>query len=84
MHTHAHDAKLGAVPADRKSISQALAQEKNLVLIPGGIAEIFQTREQEEVALLKGRKGFVRLALRHGELTTPSCATVASDLSCNY
>jgi 2-acylglycerol O-acyltransferase 2 len=62
---------MGAVPANKTAIGNALQAGKNLSLIPGGIAEIFAIRKREEVALLKDRKGFVRLALQHGAPLVP-------------
>ena len=42
------------------------ATHSNLVLYPGGMAELFLSCESEEVLYLKQRKGFIKLALQTG------------------
>ena len=53
----------GMVPAHGQVVRGLLAHGISVVIIPGGIAEIFVSRPEEEVLVLKERKGFVRAAL---------------------
>lgn len=56
---------LGCVGASKQSIEKAVLAGDSVCLVPGGIAEMFQSSRAEE-ALVLSRKGFVALALRHG------------------
>lgn len=62
---------LGAVTASKQSISRALQAGNNLAMPVGGIAEMFHMGQGQEVALLKRRKGFVKLALQQGVPLVP-------------
>jgi 2-acylglycerol O-acyltransferase 2 len=63
--------------ASRSSVDKALSQGHRIGLSPGGIAEIFQgyprpfTHPDEEYAILKPRKGFIRMAVKHGVPVVP-------------
>jgi hypothetical protein len=63
---------LGGVDAHKAAVTRCLDQGESLAVAPGGIAEMFWgfprpgCGPDEEYALLRGRKGFVRLALEHG------------------
>lgn len=63
---------LHSVDASRPSVDRALSQRFRIGLAPGGIAEMFEgypkpnTHPDEEYAILNSRKGFVRLACKHG------------------
>lgn len=58
--------------ASRPSVDQALAEGSRIGLAPGGIAEMFEgypkagTHPDEEYVILNARKGFVRMAVKHG------------------
>jgi len=62
----------GAVDASERSVDATLARGHSIGVTPGGIAEMFWGYPQpgchpdEEYAVLKTRKGFVRLAIKHG------------------
>ena len=68
---------LGAVDASAESVDKALAKGLSLGINPGGIAEMFWTypragtKPDEEYALVNGRKGFIRLAIKHGVAVVP-------------
>lgn len=61
----------GAMPNDKKSIVRALKKQEHVSLFPGGIAEIFLSSRKEERLYLKGRKGFVKIALQTGAHIIP-------------
>jgi len=58
---------LGCVSVSRKSMEAAIEREDNICLVPGGITEMFEASDQAcQLLHLRSRKGFVRLALKHG------------------
>lgn len=58
---------MSAVRADKSNAIQILNQHKlNLVLYPGGSAEIFETDGESSDTIIIARKGFIRLALQSG------------------
>lgn len=58
--------------ASRPSVDQALKEGSRIGLAPGGIAEMFEgypkpgTHPNQEYIILNSRKGFVRMAVKHG------------------
>eukprot|EP00586_Coscinodiscus_wailesii_P006519 CAMPEP_0172488966 /NCGR_PEP_ID=MMETSP1066-20121228/18696_1 /TAXON_ID=671091 /ORGANISM="Coscinodiscus wailesii, Strain CCMP2513" /LENGTH=362 /DNA_ID=CAMNT_0013256511 /DNA_START=6 /DNA_END=1091 /DNA_ORIENTATION=+ len=68
---------LGAVDASRGAVSLALSEKQRLGLAPGGIAEMFtgypkpRTHVNDECVLLSSRKGFIRMAVKHGVPVVP-------------
>lgn len=58
--------------ASRPSVDRALSEGSRIGLAPGGIAEMFEgypkpsAHPDEEYVILNSRKGFVRLAVKHG------------------
>lgn len=58
--------------ASKSSVDQALSEGHRIGLAPGGIAEMFEgypkplTHPDEEYAILQSRKGFIRMAVKHG------------------
>jgi diacylglycerol O-acyltransferase 2, plant len=67
----------GAVDASRSSVEATLQAGESIGVNPGGIAEMFWTYPQpgclpdEEYAVVKSRKGFVRLAVKYGANLVP-------------
>jgi 2-acylglycerol O-acyltransferase 2 len=63
---------LGSVDASVPALDRALSEGSSLGLTPGGIAEMFWSYPQpnchplHEYAVLASRKGFIRLAIKHG------------------
>ena len=53
----------GLVPASRETIAALLKASVSVVLIPGGIRELFESSPRHETYVLMHRKGFVRLAM---------------------
>jgi 1-acyl-sn-glycerol-3-phosphate acyltransferase len=78
LHGTAHDAlmaapligtyfrKMGVLPAAPDSMATALAGGRDVALWPGGEIDSLRPWTQRDRAVLGGRKGFVRLAIRAG------------------
>jgi 1-acyl-sn-glycerol-3-phosphate acyltransferase len=76
LHGTAHDAlmatpllgsyfrKMGVLPAHGDSISAALAAGQDVALWPGGERDSLRHWTRRDEAVLAGRKGFIRLAIR--------------------
>lgn len=76
LHGTAHDAlmampvlgayfrRMGVLPAAPDSISAALAEGRDVALWPGGERDSLRSWAQRDEAVLAGRMGFVRLAIR--------------------
>jgi 1-acyl-sn-glycerol-3-phosphate acyltransferase len=83
LHGTAHDAlmalpgvgayfrKMGVLPAAADSISGALAAGRDVALWPGGERDSLRPWTQRDEAILAGRKGFIRLAIRTGVPIVP-------------
>jgi 1-acyl-sn-glycerol-3-phosphate acyltransferase len=83
LHGTAHDAlmalpaiggyfrKMGVLPAAADSISAALAAGRDVALWPGGERDSLRPWTQRDEAILAGRKGFIRLAIRSGVPIVP-------------
>lgn len=67
----------GAVDASADSVEQTLAAGHSIGVTPGGIAEMFYGYPQtgchpdEEYAVLRSRKGFIRFAIKYGAQVVP-------------
>nr|QBG05558.1 diacylglycerol acyltransferase [Chromochloris zofingiensis] len=62
---------LGLRPIDRHSMAALLRHGKSVVLVPGGVQECLYMQPGSELAFLRNRKGFVRMAMRHGAPIIP-------------
>ncbi len=83
VHGTAHDAlmaaplvgsyfrRMGVLPAAADSIAAALAAGHDVALWPGGELDSLRPWTQRDDAVLAGRKGFVRLAIRSGVPIVP-------------
>jgi 1-acyl-sn-glycerol-3-phosphate acyltransferase len=56
--------RMGVLPAAPDSISAALAAGHDVALWPGGEVDSLRPWTQRDEAILAGRKGFIRLAIR--------------------
>ncbi|KAF8820293.1 diacylglycerol acyltransferase [Cardiosporidium cionae] len=61
----------GSLPATKGNIRKALEEKENVVLIPGGIAEIYDTNQRTERIRLRNRNGFLKLAIETGANVVP-------------
>jgi 1-acyl-sn-glycerol-3-phosphate acyltransferase len=83
LHGTAHDAlmaapgigsffrKMGVLPAAPDSISAALAEGHDVALWPGGEIDSLRPWTQRDEAILAGRKGFIRMAIKAGVPIVP-------------
>jgi len=83
LHGTAHDAlmalpgvgayfrRMGVLPAAADSISAALAAGRDVALWPGGERDSLRPWTKRDEAILAGRKGFIRLAIRSGVPIVP-------------
>jgi Diacylglycerol acyltransferase len=62
---------IGVIDASRKVAHKALQQNESLGISTGGVAEVFETNEDDECVLLKERVGLIKLAIRTGADIVP-------------
>ena len=63
--------KIGQMPASMDNAEAALGQGHSVLLYPGGAYEVFRPWKDRNRIAFKGRKGFVRLALKAGVPVVP-------------
>lgn len=63
--------RTGCVRASHKTADQLLAQGKKVVVFPGGNLDAFRPYKDRYKIVFGGKKGFIRLALRHGVPIVP-------------
>jgi 1-acyl-sn-glycerol-3-phosphate acyltransferase len=63
--------RMGVLPAQADSIAAALAAGHDVALWPGGERDSLRPWTQRDEAILAGRRGFVRLAIRSGVPIVP-------------
>jgi 1-acyl-sn-glycerol-3-phosphate acyltransferase len=83
LHGTAHDAlmatpivgeyfrRMGCLPARSDSMSAALAAGRDVALWPGGERDSLRAWSQRDEAILAGRTGFIKLAIRSGVPIVP-------------
>src|SRR4051812_43472926 len=63
--------KRGVLPAAADSMAAALAAGRDVALWPGGEVDSLRPWTERDTAVLAGRKGFIRLAIRAGVPIVP-------------
>jgi 1-acyl-sn-glycerol-3-phosphate acyltransferase len=71
---------LGAVRASPENAARIFARSRNVLVYPGGDEESMRPSSQRDRIVFAGRKGYVRLALRHGVPIVPVVAFGAHDV----
>ena len=62
---------IGVIDASRNVARKALERDESLGISTGGVAEVFETNEDDECILLKERIGLIKLAIRTGSAIVP-------------
>ncbi|KAG7365173.1 diacylglycerol acyltransferase [Nitzschia inconspicua] len=62
---------IGVIDASRNVARKALERNESLGISTGGVAEVFETNEDDECVLLKERVGLIKLAIRTGADIVP-------------
>jgi 2-acylglycerol O-acyltransferase 2 len=73
----------GVVPAEPAAMRTALRRGDSLMIVPGGIAEMYKgtsTRSSTESFIVRNRTGFVRIAIEEGSAIVPVVVLGASRL----
>ncbi len=63
--------RLGVISPTRENIAAAFAKGDDVILWPGGEVDAFRAWSKRDTAVLGGRKGFIRLAMREGVPIVP-------------
>jgi hypothetical protein len=61
----------GAVDASRETATETLKQGLTIGISSGGVAEVFETENDNEVIVLKNRQGIIKLAFATGTAIVP-------------
>jgi 1-acyl-sn-glycerol-3-phosphate acyltransferase len=63
--------QVGVIPASRRGVSAALDAGRDVIIWPGGDVDAMRSWRKRDQAVLGGRKGFVRQAIRSGVPIVP-------------
>jgi 1-acyl-sn-glycerol-3-phosphate acyltransferase len=61
----------GVIPASRQGVSAALSSGRDVIIWPGGDVDAMRNWRRRDEAVLAGRKGFIRQAIRSGVPIVP-------------
>ncbi len=71
---------IGAVRASPKNAARVFESGRNVLVYPGGDEEAFRPSRQRDEIVFANRKGYIRLALRHGVPIVPVVTFGAHDI----
>jgi 1-acyl-sn-glycerol-3-phosphate acyltransferase len=71
--------QVGVIPASRQGVSAALSAGCDVIIWPGGDVDAMRNWRRRDEAVLGGRKGFVRQAIRSGVPIVPVASVGAHD-----
>ncbi len=71
--------QVGVIPASRQGVGAALSAGCDVIIWPGGEEDSMRTWRRRDQAVLAGRKGFVRQAMRSGVPIVPVASIGGSD-----
>jgi 1-acyl-sn-glycerol-3-phosphate acyltransferase len=69
----------GVIPASRQGVSAALSSGRDVIIWPGGDVDAMRNWRKRDQAVLGGRKGFVRQAIRSGVPIIPVASVGGHD-----
>ena len=69
--------QVGVIPASRRGVSAALSAGRDVIIWPGGEVDAMRNWRRRDQAVLGGRKGFIRQAIRSGVPIVPWPASAA-------
>jgi 1-acyl-sn-glycerol-3-phosphate acyltransferase len=91
LHATAHDVLMaapgigdyfrlcGVIPASRQGVSAALGAGRDVIIWPGGEVDSMRNWRRRDQAVLAGRKGFIRQAIRSGVPIVPVASVGGHD-----
>ena len=91
LHATAHDVLMaapglgdyfrqcGVIPASRQGVSAALSAGRDVIIWPGGDVDAMRNWRRRDQAVLAGRKGFIRQAIRSGVPIVPVASVGGHD-----
>jgi 1-acyl-sn-glycerol-3-phosphate acyltransferase len=71
--------QVGVIPASRSGVSAALGAGRDVIIWPGGDVDAMRNWRKRDQAVLGGRKGFVRQAIRSGVPIVPVASVGGHD-----
>src|SRR5450432_1551647 len=71
--------QVGVIPASRQGVSTALSSGRDVIIWPGGDVDSMRNWRKRDQAVLGGRKGFVRQAIRSGVPIVPVASVGGHD-----
>ncbi|MEO8966800.1 MAG: lysophospholipid acyltransferase family protein [Solirubrobacteraceae bacterium] len=71
--------QVGVIPASRRGVNAALSAGRDVIIWPGGDVDAMRNWRRRDEAVLGGRKGFVRQAIRSGVPIVPVASVGGHD-----
>ena len=71
--------KMGVMSASRETVSAALEAGRDVIVYPGGDVDSLRPWTERDEVRLAGRRGFVKMAIKHGVPIVPLAKTGGTD-----